>query len=202
MRDLSESEVLIRHQEELSILGKVLIEGQSYLSNAAFSQKPFGLRTYIKPLEHGDILLRYNGGTGPYSKDLITINKNLIDRWKIVTSRLTAEHAGETDKNGQKRIFATLEILQPGTICTETYMMLSTFEKEEDCRNMLLYLKTRFVRALIGMATSTQQMSKANFRFVPLQDFSKPWTDAELYAKYGLTDEEIAFIESMIKPME
>jgi site-specific DNA-methyltransferase (adenine-specific) len=67
---------------------------------------------------------------------------------------------------------------------------------------MLLYLKTRFVRALIGMATSTQQMSKANFRFVPLQDFSKPWTDAELYAKYGLTDEEIAFIESMIKPME
>lgn len=81
-------------------------------------------------------------------------------------------------------------------------MMLSTFEKEEDCRNMLLYLKTRFVRALIGMATSTQQMSKANFRFVPLQDFSKPWTDAELYAKYGLTDEEIAFIESMIKPME
>lgn len=52
------------------------------------------------------------------------------------------------------------------------------------------------------MATSTQQMSKANFRFVPLQDFSKPWTDAELYAKYGLTDEEIAFIESMIKPME
>ena len=202
MRDLSESEVLIRHQEELSILGKVLIEGQSYLSNAAFSQKPFGLRTYIKPLEHGDILLRYNGGTGPYSKDLITINKNLIDRWKIVTSRLTAEHAGETDKNGQKRIFATLEILQPGTICTETYMMLSTFEKEEDCRNMLLYLKTRFVRALIGMATSTQQMSKANFRFVPLQDFSKPWTDAELYAKYGLSDGEIAFIESMIKPME
>ena len=202
MRDLSESEVLIRHQEELSILGKVLIEGQSYLSNAAFSQKPFGLRTYIKPLEHGDILLRYNGGTGPYSKDLITINKNLIDRWKIVTSRLTAEHAGETDKNGQKRIFATLEILQPGTICTETYMMLSTFEKEEDCRNMLLYLKTRFVRALIGMATSTQQMSKANFRFVPLQDFSKPWTDAELYAKYGLSEEEIAFIESMIKPME
>ena len=202
MRDLSESEVLIRHQEELSILGKVLIEGQSYLSNAAFSQKPFGLRTYIKPLEHGDILLRYNGGIGPYSKDLITINKNLIDRWKIVTSRLTAEHAGETDKNGQKRIFATLEILQPGTICTETYMMLSTFEKEEDCRNMLLYLKTRFVRALIGMATSTQQMSKANFRFVPLQDFSKPWTDAELYAKYGLSEEEIAFIESMIKPME
>ena len=202
MRDLSESEVLIRHQEEISILSKVQLEGQIYLNEIAFSQKPFGLRTYVKPLPSGDILLRYNGGIGPYSRELINVNKGLIDRWKIVTSRLTAEHAGETDKNGQKRIFATLEILQPGTICTETYMMLCAYESETECVNMLQYLKTRFVRALIAMATSTQQMSKANFRFVPLQDFSKPWTDAELYAKYVLTEDEIAFIESMIKPME
>ena len=68
--------------------------------------------------------------------------------------------------------------------------------------NMFKYLKTRFVRELVAMATSTQQMSKANFRFVPLQDFSHPWTDEMLYKKYGLTDEEIAFIESMIRPME
>lgn len=202
MRDLSDTEVLIRHQEEISILGKTQIDGQTYLNNTAFSQKPFGLRTYVKPLDHGDIVLRFNGGSGPFSRELVTNNKELIDRWKIVTSRLTAEHAGETDKNGQKRIFATLEILRPGTICTETYMMLNTFDKEEECNNMLQYLKTRFVRALIGMATSTQQMSKANFRFVPLQDFSKPWTDEELYAKYNLNESEIAFIESMIKPME
>jgi site-specific DNA-methyltransferase (adenine-specific) len=81
-------------------------------------------------------------------------------------------------------------------------MMLSTFDTQEECHNMFQYLKTRFVRALVAMATSTQQMSKANFRFVPLQDFSRPWTDANLYAKYDLTEEEIAFIESMIKPME
>ena len=202
MRDLSESEVLIRHQEEISILNKVQVKGQTYLNAIAYSQKPFGLRTYVKPLAEGDILLRYNGGIGPYSRDLITVNNKLIDRWKIVTSRLTAEHAGETDRNGQKRIFSILEILEPGTICTETYMMLCACESQKECTNMLQYLKTRFVRALIAMATSTQQMSKANFRFVPLQDFNKPWTDAELYAKYGLTNDEIAFIESMIKPME
>jgi superfamily II DNA or RNA helicase len=201
MRDLSESEVLIRHQEEISILNKVQIEGQTYLNEIAYSQKPFGLRTYVKPMENGNILLRYNGGIGPYDRDCITVNKDLIDSWKIVTSRLTAEHAGETDKNGQKRIFATLEMLEPGTICTETYMMLCTYKSESECANVLKYLKTRFVRALIAMATSTQQMSKANFRFVPLQDFTKPWTDEELYKKYNLTDEEIAFIESMIKPM-
>ena len=66
---------------------------------------------------------------------------------------------------------------------------------------MFQYLKTRFVRALIAMVTATQHISKANFRFVPMQDFSRSWTDAELYAKYKLTDEEIAFIESTIKPM-
>ena len=202
MRDLGESEVLIRHQEEISILNKVQVDGQIYLNSTAYSQKPFGLRTYVKPMEQGDILLRYNGGTGPYSKELITVNKELIGKWKIVTSCLTAEHAGETDKNGQKRILSTLEILEPQTICTETYMLLSTFDHQEECTNMLQYLKTRFVRALIAMATATQHLSKANFRFVPLQDFTRPWTDADLYAKYGLTEEEIAFIESMIKPME
>ena len=67
---------------------------------------------------------------------------------------------------------------------------------------MLQYLKTRFVRALVAMVTATQHLSKANFRFVPLQDFSRVWTDSELYAKYGLSTEEITFVESMIKPLE
>ena len=202
MRDLSDSEVLIRHQEEISIMSKVQIEGQTYLSNIASSQKPFGLRTYVKPLEAGDISLRYNGGVGPYKRELVTVNSELIDKWKIITSCLTAEHAGETDKNGQKRIFSTLEILEPGTICTETYLLLSAFDNQNECVNMMQFLKTRFVRALVAMVTATQHLSRSNFRFVPLQDFNKPWTDAELYAKYGLTDEEIAFIESMIKPIE
>ena len=64
------------------------------------------------------------------------------------------------------------------------------------------YLKTRFVRFLISILAMTQHISKGMFGFVPVQDFSRAWTDEELYAKYGLTDEEIAFIESMIKPME
>ena len=201
-RNLSESEVLIRHQEELSIMNKVQIDGQSYLSSTVFSQKPFGLRTYVKPLEQGDIKLRYNGGIGPYNSDLVTVNKDLIGKWKIITSCLTAEHAGETDKNGQKRIFSTLEILEPGTICTETYMLLSVFDNQHECINMIQFLKTRFVRAMVSMVTATQHLSKANFRFVPLQDFTRKWTDADLYEKYGLTEAEISFIESMIKPME
>ncbi|MCH5307809.1 MAG: Eco57I restriction-modification methylase domain-containing protein [Prevotella sp.] len=201
IRNLAESDILIRHQIEIAILGKVQSQNSKYLCDMAYSQKPFGLRTYIKPLDNGDIRLRYNGGIGFYRRDMVSVNADLIDKWKIITSCLTAEHAGETDKNGQKRILSTLEILEPGTICTETYMLLSVFDEKDTCINMLEYLKTKFVRALIASITSTQHLSKNNFRYVPMLDFNKPWTDAELYAKYNLSAEEISFIESMIKSL-
>ena len=153
-------------------------------------------------MDDGDIILRYSGGRGKYKRDLITVNADLIDKWKVITSRLTAEHAGETDKNGQKRIISTLEILEPGAVCAETYLLMAAFDTKEEAENMMSYIKTKFVRSLIAMITATQQLSRANFRFVPLQDFTKPWTDSELYMKYGLTLDEIAFIETMIKPMK
>ena len=64
------------------------------------------------------------------------------------------------------------------------------------------YFSTRFFRFLVMLVKNTQDALKKVYQFVPMQDFSKPWTDEELYAKYGLTAEEIAFIESMIRPME
>ena len=198
-RVLDSGNVFIRHIEELSILGKTS-KGKDFLN--IYPRKPFGLATDVKPLDDGDIILRYSGGRGKYKRDLITVNADLIDKWKVITSRLTAEHAGETDKNGQKRIISTLEILEPGVVCAETYLLMAAFDTKEEAENMMSYIKTKFVRSLIAMITATQQLSRANFRFVPLQDFTKPWTDSELYMKYGLTLDEIAFIETMIKPMK
>ena len=201
-RFLDYTDVLIRNNIEIDVIEKVQAKENKFLSAYVFSQKPFGLRTYVKPLSDGDIQLRYNGGTGYYLRNNISTNAELIDKWKVITSCLTAEHAGETDKNGQKRILSTLEILPPGTICTETYMLLSVFDKKEECDNFMTFLKTRFVRSLISIVTSTQHISKGNFRYVPFLDFSKSWNDVELYTKYGLTSEEIAYIESTIKPMD
>lgn len=198
-RELNSGDVFIRHIEELSILDKIGCE-KFFLS--IYPRKPFGLSTDIKPTNEGDIILRYPGGRGTFKSSLVTTNKGLIGKWKVVTSYATAEHAGETDKNGQKRIISTLEILEPNVVCSETYLLVAVFDSKIEAENMLSYIKTRFVRALIAMITTTQHLARANFRFVPLQDFSKPWTDAELYAKYKLTEEEISFIESMIKPME
>lgn len=126
-------------------------------------------------------------------------------------SKASAEHAGQTDKEGRKRIISRLEVLEPGTICTESYLLLDVFDTEEEARNLHKYMRTQFVRFLIGAILLTQNIVRDKFRFVPLQDFTKEsdidWSksveeiDAQLYAKYHLSDEEIAFIESMIKPM-
>lgn len=64
------------------------------------------------------------------------------------------------------------------------------------------YISTKFFRFLVSVRKISQDATQKVYLFVPMQDFSKPWTDAELYAKYDLSDGEIAFIESMIKPMD
>ena len=91
---------------------------------------------------------------------------------------------------------------EPGTLCTETFLAIGKFKTRQEVLNCLSYISTKFFRALLFYKRHSLNISKESFSFIPLQDFSKPWTDEELYAKYGLTEEEIAFIESMIRPME
>ena len=96
---------------------------------------------------------------------------------------------------------------EPGSICSQTYLCIGYdaenhhFTKSE-CENIISYIKTRFFRYLVSVKKRTQHTSSSVYQFVPLQDFSKPWTDEELYAKYRLTDDEVAFIESRINAME
>lgn len=200
-RDLAENDVFIRTVEELKIIHKVRQDATDFLDATVAPQRPFGLRTYVTPLAGGDITLRYSGGKGPYDSSLIDLNKDLIDKWKVITTYSTNEHAGETDKQGKKRIISTLEILSPKEVCTETYLLLDTFNTREEALNMMGYIKTRFVRFMIATITTTQHLSRNNFKFVPLQDFTQAWTDEMLYKKYKLTPDEIAYIESLIKPM-
>ena len=91
---------------------------------------------------------------------------------------------------------------EPNSCCTETYLLVGPFETKEECENVQSYFGTRFFHFLVTLQKNTQDCMKKVYSFVPVQDFSKPWTDKELYAKYQLTDEEITFIESMIRPME
>ena len=117
-------------------------------------------------------------------------------------SYLSAEHAGQPDKSGKFKVLSTMEILPPKYVCTETYLLAGWFDSEEEANNLLGYLKTKFARFMVAQIAVSQHITKNCFAFVPVQDFTKPWTDEELYKKYGLNEEEIAFIDSMIKPMD
>ena len=96
---------------------------------------------------------------------------------------------------------------EPNSVCSQAFLVIGYDPEkhnfsETECKNIITYIQTRFFRYLVSIKKKTQNGPRGVYQFVPMQDFSKPWTDEELYAKYGLTEEEIAFIESMIKPME
>lgn len=201
-RRLDEYQTFIRSSEALSIVSKVKSVETVFMDSVVSSQKPFGLRTYVKPTKSGDVQLRYGGGLGPFRRKEVVAGREWIDQYKVIMSYLTYDHAGRPDKDGKRRIFSTMEVIGPGVVCTETYLVVSAMKRKCEAVNLFGYLKTMFVRFLVSQVAATQHISKASFAFVPLQDFSKPWTDAELYKKYKLTKDEIAFIESMIKPME
>ena len=93
-------------------------------------------------------------------------------------------------------------IAAPGTACTETYVLAGAFDDEGSARAVASYLSTRFARFLVALRKATQHATKQVYAFMPQQSWDRTWTDEELCAKYGLTDEEIAFIESIVRPME
>ena len=121
----------------------------------------------------------------------------LIDQKKVMISRSYGER-GEFPYQVIGKPF----IADKGTVCTETYVVVGTYENLRVAENVVQYMCTKFFRFLVMLKKNTQSATRQVYSFVPQQDFYRPWTDEELYAKYGLTDEEISFIESMIKPME
>ena len=126
----------------------------------------------------------------------------MIDRWKVISSRSGHEHAGNPGSDGMRRVLSVIDVLPPGTICTETYLVVGDYSDEVQAINLVSYMKTRFFRFLVSLFMYSHSITKDTYAFVPILDMNKKWTDEKLYKKYGLTDVEIAFIESKIKPME
>ena len=201
-RYLNEFDTFIRYSTAADVIKKVRKHSDSFMSDQVSSRKPFGLATNERPKSKGDLKLKYYGGYGSYPSNLITVGNDLIPLWKVITSKTSYDHAGQPDKEGKRRVFSTLEILKPNEICTETYIIVGSFNSENECLNLLCYLKTKFTRFLVSQLSFSQDITKDRFAFVPSQDFSEPLTDNKLYKKYGLTEDEIAFIDSMIRPMD
>lgn len=205
VRQLNEFPVFIRYDVAVNIIHKVLALKEKSMEDEVFSSKPFGYRSYEEGRKNelpGDVRMMGSQGYSYVKREDVKTNANLIDKWKVIISKTSAEHAGQTDKDGKKRVISRLLVLEPNTICTESYLVLSAFESKVQAENMANYARSQFFRFLMSTILLTQNIAKDKFVFIPVQDWTKTWTDSELYRKYNLSKAEIDFIESQIKPMD
>lgn len=204
-RPLDEFQILIRSNMAISIVHKVLANNFDAWSNHALARNPFNFATNWRGREQkkdDDVEVLTSVGFRFTPRTNVTKNVDVINKWKVLIGRLIPSN-GELDvdpKNGYKVITDTC-ILCPNQINTETYLDIGVFETEKEAKNFEQYLHSKFLRFLLRQAISSVNVSRECFRFVPCQDFSELWTDEKLYKKYSLTDDEIDFIDNMIRPM-
>ena len=194
------SDVFIRYNEAISILHKVISLKEPSMADMVSSRQPFGLSTNFHGeniLKKGYLRLYENHGESFVCENLITKNRQDIGTYKVFISR-----AGSGSDSFPHPILGVPFVGEPNTVSSETYIYIGPFNSKNECENVISYIKTRFMRFLVMLRKVTQSTTREVYKFVPLQDFSHPWTDEMLYKKYNLDKDEIAFIESMIRPME
>jgi site-specific DNA-methyltransferase (adenine-specific) len=208
------ADVFIRFNEGLSILKKVMAvesgnaDSLSLPKNKRFehlvsSRKPFGLETTFKgkSTNRGDDVLVYqNGGTGYIARSEVSTGAHLIDKWKIYIGR-AAPGTGNKDTYPHK-IISTPFVGEPGSISSETYLCIGPFDSKSEAECALSYLSSQLTRLLILLHKPSQDTTRKVYTFVPTQDWTRTWTDEDLYAKYGISACEIEFIEKVVRPMD
>lgn len=201
-RSLNEHEVFVRDNRVLSIIKKVKAQGDQEFSNLVSARRPFGIDAAHKSNKTGDLYLYASGGDRRIDRKDVIKGTELIDKWKVLLSKTSSEHAGQPDKSGRKRVLSRIEVMQIDSVATESYLIVGPFKSEKEAKHAAEYLRTRFARFLVSAILLTQNITRGSFAFVPTQDFSKLWTDETLYTKYLLTQDEIEFVESTIRVME
>ena len=202
------STTFIRYNEAISILNKVRSFKEETMDNRVQSRLPFGIPSNFENYEltkssKANITLFRSDRSKSSQKQVFIesryITKNIAwkDKKKVLVSK--ASPGGDEYPHS---IISTPLYADVNTVCTETYLIVDFVNNKVEGQNLISYMTTRFFRFMMSLIKNTQNISKGVFAFVPVQDYSKSWTDEELYAKYGLTEEEIAFIKSMIRPME
>ena len=214
MRDLNEHDIFIRDTQLANIINKVQArakkDGVGMVEDIVSSDTPFGIPSNPKVSSKNPIDVSPTRNQ-EYNVELLYIDhltrtieyvrekdivKNAND---IQYPKVFIPKAGGTGNDS--KVLGTPTIGKPGSVCSQTFLY-AKFETEVEANNFISYLKTRFLRILVSAIKTTQDAMSGVYHFVPLQDFSEPWTDEKLYAKYGITPDEQAYIESLIKPMD
>lgn len=203
-RNLGEFDVFIRDERALGILRKVLAKQEPSVVDLVSGDTPFGLATNFRDWSekagNGKIPLylikRTKRTVGYIQRELIQKNADMIDLWKVLVPE--AYGAGETFPH---QILGKEIVVSPPSVCTQSYLAVSPFQSEQAAQSFASYYRTRLFRFLVSLRKITQHALRSTYSWVPQQTWDRDWTDGILYEKYGITEDEIAFIESMIRPM-
>lgn len=202
-RRLNEYPTFVRDNMAVKIIRKVMNSSTS-LASKVHSRNCFSVISSFtghSTKKEGDIVLHSLKGKSYISRHEYLDRDNILNRYKVIITKAMSG-GNKPSLDGNYQVISSLCILNPKEICTETYLCLSDFHKLSEAENMVSYVKTKFFRFLLLQSLTSINISKEKFAFIPIVDFSKKWTDDELYKKYNLTNKEIESIELMIKPME
>ena len=211
-RNLGDFDIIIRNPQTAEIVAKVMSAPNNLgtVDSLISGDTPFGIPTNPKGsnkfridmsekrtvVYNVEMLYFDNGARKRAYINADSISKNAADIFKEKVFIPKAAGSGV-----DPYVIGKPEYGSEGSVCSQTFLY-AAFNSKEEAKNFETYLKTKFFRLLVSASKISQETPSKVYRFVPIQDFTKPWTDAELYAKYNLTAEEVAFIEAMIKPME
>lgn len=198
-RPLDEFDTFVRFNMAISILKKITAKKYPSMSDQVSRQKPFGLRTFVKPENRGELTLYANKAVGKINKSDISVGMEMLNKWKVLISMGYGE--GGESREYPRMIIGKPIVAAPPSACTETYLVVGSYDSQNEARNLSIYLRSRLLRFLVGLRKNTQHITKDRFAFVPKLPMTKTWTDEKLYEHFGITLDEIAFIESMVRPM-
>jgi len=202
------SDIVIRDPNLISILNKVLVKQEETFDKIVSPRNPFSIKEDIRDLITDRNSLRRILCRRESKREIVALKdsytlprgNNYIGKFKLFVSKADGA-AGQIGNPIPARIIGKAELGEKDMICSETFLAIGPFESQEETKNISKYMQTKFFRLLVGIRKN-KNMTQKTYSYVPLQDFSHPWTDDMLYKKYALNDDEIAFIESMISPME
>jgi site-specific DNA-methyltransferase (adenine-specific) len=203
-RKLDEFDIFVRDVRAVAILKKVQSAGDRSMRDLVSGDTPYGLATNLDDFAHkpfkGALKLQVSVNQkrviGWIKDPVVTKNRHLIPVWKLFLPKAYGER-GAIPAN----VLGPGIVAGPGSVCTQTYVVAGPFSSEAEAISCNAYLRSRFARFLISLRKITQDLPRAAYSFLPQQTWDRQWTDGELYKKYKLTRDEIAFVERMIRPM-
>lgn len=190
-------DIVIQDNNAIPIVEKVLQKTQKWISDKVFGTNPFGLTTNFSNWSKSGVLCHsIRNQVNFCDPNDFTDRNGIFNKWKVATSKAGSVSA----KNGAISVISNIFLIEPGSICTMTYIIVAVFDTKSEAENFITYMKTKFFRFMLRIRAITQDINKEKFLSVPdVIDYSKQWKDEDLYNMFDLTKQERAYIESKIK---